>query len=100
MELVLLSDSLVKLHNFNSTKVQFGVCPDIEAVRTPHISIPLRYNLECRDRDRSTDVLRISIPLRYNLEWFTINERDAGFAISIPLRYNLEARASIYLICA
>ena len=34
------------VHNFNSTKVQFGVVTGDFKETLTHISIPLRYNLE------------------------------------------------------
>ena len=75
------------------------------------ISIPLRYNLECRQDILQKRNTHISIPLRYNLEIVGIGAEptEADFnstkvqfgvfqslrehrasLISIPLRYNLE----------
>ena len=57
-----------RVRYFNSTKVQFGVLSVKLERSNDHISIPLRYNLECTPAGPAGPRRLISIPLRYNLE--------------------------------
>ena len=76
---------------FNSTKVQFGDLFRVAFLRSIFISIPLRYNLEIRERRAEANSPPISIPLRYNLERLSGVMGICRPPISIPLRYNLES---------